>query len=41
MSAGENGGEGIRACDSLLVLVFFDSYHLHCSLDRALNPFSG
>lgn len=40
MSAGENGGEGIRVCDSLLFLVF-DSYHLHCSLDRALNPFSG
>lgn len=40
MSAGENGGEGIKACDSLLVLVL-DSYHLRCSLDRALNPFSG
>lgn len=40
MSAGEDGGEGIRTCDSLLVLVF-DSYHLHCSLDGAHNPFSG
>lgn len=21
--------------------LFFDSYHQHCSFDRALNPFSG
>lgn len=38
-SADGDAVERIRACDSLLLLVF-DSYHLHRSHDRAPNPFS-
>lgn len=33
----ENGLERVTH----FFFLFFDSYHLHCSLDRALNPFSG